>query len=1088
MDLRLCRRVDVRSQIITRTDAHASANPADNDCMRESALAARHPFQMLLLCKVMLLVILMNGVVVLAAPPRYEIGSPQQTTVWVDPVNGDDGRSGATRALALRSVIAAWNRIPPNTPLTTGFRILLTAGTHTIPGYWENRKGTFTSPITIENADTPGTVILSNVNVFGCSYLYFINLSILVNGGDGFHCEQCDHLLLRGMRIEGSGELPQETVKLNQSTYVYIENSDISGAWDNAVDSVGVQYGHMVGNRIHGAQDWCAYVKGGSAHWRVENNEFYSCGTGGFTTGQGTGYEFMSAPWIHYEAYDIRVVNNFIHDTQGAGLGVNGGFNILMAYNTLLRTGSRSHAVEFVFGLRSCDGDGPRCTAQRALGGWGPVNPVQPEDPIPNRNVYFFHNLIVGLSGDQHFAIYAPRTPGADSNVPSPARTDQNLVIRGNWIWNGPANHPLGIEGNGQGCTDSNPTCNAAQLRAENSINTLEPRFDPYTGHLLAGVTLPAGVGIAALPMFTNDGRPAGVPTTLLDTTVTEDFDGNLNNGPRAGAFRLPGGSAGQAPSLISLSYVAPVLTVNGSGFNPRTLQILVSGGTNGVTGVYTLFFDLMSTTQVTFTTTPMAAGTYQVAARNGEGGAQSNILMLNVGAAPTLAAISPNPAAAGPTDFTLTGTGFDTATAQVEIAGAILPNEVLTVKTATQLGFNTTLLASVFPYTVAVRNGPVGAISNTLNITVNPSSTFQGSHFVPIAPCRASDTRPNNVLARDSFRNFTFTTCGVPANATAVALNVTLVPSGPLGFLTIWPAGRVRPTTSLMNSLDGRVKANASIIGLGTGNAVSIYVTDAAHIVLDVNGYFVPAGTAGALAFYPVRPCRVVDTRNSGGIIPALGTRRITDGCLVTNAQAYSLNVTVVPPAPLGYLSLWPDGTAQPNVSTLNNLTGTVVANAAILRAGTGGAFNAFVTDPSHFIADLNGYFAPPGSQGALAFYPSTPCRLFDTRNPNGTFGGPAMAADSTRSITVPSSRCGIPAAAQAYVMNATVVPSGVFGFLTLWPADLARPTVSTLNAVDGALTSNAAIVPASFLGGISFYTSNATHMLLDVNGYFAP
>lgn len=97
-------------------------------------------------------------------------------------------------------------------------------------------------------------------------------------------------------------------------------------------------------------------------------------------------------------------------------------------------------------------------------------------------------------------------------------------------------------------------------------------------------------------------------------------------------------------------------------------------------------------------------------------------------------------------------------------------------------------------------------------------------------------------------------------------------------------------------------------------------------------------------------------------------------------------------------------------------------------------------------------------------------------------------MAADSTRSITVPSSRCGIPAAAQAYVMNATVVPSGVFGFLTLWPADLARPTVSTLNAVDGALTSNAAIVPASFLGGISFYTSNATHMLLDLNGYFAP
>ena len=216
--------------------------------------------------------------------------------------------------------------------------------------------------------------------------------------------------------------------------------------------------------------------------------------------------------------------------------------------------------------------------------------------------------------------------------------------------------------------------------------------------------------------------------------------------------------------------------------------------------------------------------------------------------------------------------------------------------------------------------------------------------------------------------------------------------------------------------------------------------------------------------------------------------TRRFSGGCLPSTAQAYSLNITSVPPAPLGFLTLWPDGSAQPTVSTLNNLTGTVVANAAILRSGTGGAFNAFVTDASHLIADLNGYFAPPGSPGALAFYPSTPCRIFDTRNANGQFGGPAMAADGTRQFTVPSSVCGIPATAQAYVTNATVLPSGVFGFLTMWPGGQTRPTVSTLNAVDGALTSNAAIVPAGSGGVINVYTSNTAHMLLDISGYFAP
>jgi hypothetical protein len=67
------------------------------------------------------------------------------------------------------------------------------------------------------------------------------------------------------------------------------------------------------------------YTKGGSAYLSVADNEFFGCGTGGFTTGQGTGFEFMSSPWLHYEAYGVTVVNNVVHDVEGAGLGVNGG-------------------------------------------------------------------------------------------------------------------------------------------------------------------------------------------------------------------------------------------------------------------------------------------------------------------------------------------------------------------------------------------------------------------------------------------------------------------------------------------------------------------------------------------------------------------------------------------------------------------------------------------------------------------------------------------------------------------------------------------------------------------------------------------
>ena len=75
----------------------------------------------------------------------------------------------------------------------------------------------------------------------------------------------------------------------------------------------------------------------------------------------------------------------------------------------------------------------------------------------------------------------------------------------------------------------------------------------------------------------------------------------------------------------------------------------------------------------------------------------------------------------------------------------------------------------------------------------------------------------------------------------------------------------------------------------------------------------------------------------------------------------------------------------------------------------------------------------------------------------------------------------------AQGYVLNATVVPSGPLGYLTLWPQGATQPLVSTLNAVDGAITNNMAIVPTSDTN-ISAYASGSTHLILDISGYFAP
>lgn len=155
-------------------------------------------------------------------------------------------------------------------------------------------------------------------------------------------------------------------------------------------------------------------------------NRFFDAGTGGFTAGQGTGFDFMTAPWLQYEAYGITFTHNVIHDTQGAGIGVNGGTDILMADNTMYRVGSRSHVIEVVFGSRSCDGDAARCLTYLAQGGWGPNVPGR-DEPIPNRNVVIRDNIVLNPDGFesrwQHFAVATPRMPSAGSTGPGRRRT-----------------------------------------------------------------------------------------------------------------------------------------------------------------------------------------------------------------------------------------------------------------------------------------------------------------------------------------------------------------------------------------------------------------------------------------------------------------------------------------------------------------------------------------------------------------------------------------------------------------------------------------------------------------------------------------
>jgi Abnormal spindle-like microcephaly-assoc'd, ASPM-SPD-2-Hydin len=512
----------------------------------------------------------------------------------------------------------------------------------------------------------------------------------------------------------------------------------------------------------------------------------------------------------------------------------------------------------------------------------------------------------------------------------------------------------------------------------------------------------------------------------------------------------------------------------------------------------------------------PAATGTFpaSLSVADNATGSPQKVTLNGTGTPPLTVSLTPTSLIFAPTAVGATSAAQLVTVKNNTAAAITLTSETITGTNASSFVKGTTTctasLAASASCTVSITFKPTTTGTLTANLSVADSatgspqlatltgtggSTPSALQFIPVTPCRIVDTRNATgafggpELAAGDARTFDVpqSGCGIPANAVAYSLNVTVVPIESLGYLTVWPSGQAQPVVSTLNS-DGRVKANATITPAGTNGGVNVYASDATQFILDIDGYFVPAGTTSGLQFFPLTPCRVADTRNATGSLggPSLAgndSRAFpvqSSACgIPSTAKAYSLNITAVPHDSLGFLTAWPSGQAQPVVSTLNSSTGVVTANAAIVPAGSGGDISIFVSDAADVILDVDGYFAPPAT-GGLSLYTVTPCRVLDTRNGAGAFNG-------TLAVPVHTSTCAPPSTAKSYILNATVVPPASLSYLTLWAAGGSQPEVSTLNATDGAVTSNMAIVPTTN-GSIDAFATDSTQLILDISSYFAP
>jgi LPXTG-site transpeptidase (sortase) family protein len=399
--------------------------------------------------------------------------------------------------------------------------------------------------------------------------------------------------------------------------------------------------------------------------------------------------------------------------------------------------------------------------------------------------------------------------------------------------------------------------------------------------------------------------------------------------------------------------------------------------------------------------------------------------------------------------------------------------------------GLSLGVLATVVPAVMA--SPPVGAATG-------PNTT----RFVALAnPSRIMDTRVDSgntptgrPRANASVSMAVAGKVGVPADATAVVMNVTVAGADGPGYVTVYPSGGAPPTASNVNTeTAGQTIPNLVTVPVGTGGRVSVFTSIGAHLIADVFGYYVPAASSKAGRYVAQTPARMVDTRSSAKVA-ANGVRRVTLTGVPADAVAAVLNVTVTGTTDGGFWTVYAAGARNPGTSNLNvSGPNQTIANQVIAPV-SGGAIDVFSSGGGHVIVDLFGYFtgasAVDGTSGL--FVPMTPTRFLDTRGAAAVnpLGAGQKLYPSYVVETPIIGRSGIPATASAVVMNTTLVEASRPGFVTVFPAGTTRPDTSTVNSEhQGQTIANHTISPITGRGAGS-YASGGAHLIQDVTGWF--
>jgi hypothetical protein len=269
------------------------------------------------------------------------------------------------------------------------------------------------------------------------------------------------------------------------------------------------------------------------------------------------------------------------------------------------------------------------------------------------------------------------------------------------------------------------------------------------------------------------------------------------------------------------------------------------------------------------------------------------------------------------------------------------------------------------------------------LYIDVNGFVPVDGSPL-PLLPARLMDTRPgdqNQTVDGDyqgdgpiqEGTEIELAVAGrgdVPADSTAVSLNVGVVNASENGFITVYPCDEELPLASSVNFAPGQTVSNSVNALLDDDGQVCVYASKTVNVIVDVNAT-VPEGGSPI----PLVPARLIDTRmgddNTTVDGEFEGRGRVPAGFVVNldvagrgevpeDATAVTINVGAVRASGPGYLTIFPCGTDQPFASSVNYRGDDVISNSVVAQLGDDGKICIYTLQETDLIADVTGAILP--------------------------------------------------------------------------------------------------------------------------------